>query len=278
MSNRRPPDPHVRRHGPRGSPGHRDTAVAPRARGRTPRARGRVVDGESWRAPAAAAGAAAEWSAQHGPARRGARRVAATAGSCSGSSSAGWSGWSPARIALALLLASVPFLFGARSYDVDLPLAHERVVAGDGVAGEIVVRNHGRRTALPGRIDIPVGEGLVEFGVPLLRPAHSCRPAARHPGPARAASSASGRPPRCAATRIGLLRREHAFDDVHQLYVHPADRRAALHERRPDPRSRGQPDPAPRRRRHVVPRDPRVRRRATPAARSTGSRPRRRAG
>ena len=82
----------------------------------------------------------------------------------------------------------VPFLFGARSYDVDLVLAHERVVAGDGVTGEIVVRNDGRRVALPGRLDIPVGAGLVEFGVPLLRPGHTRGAAAGHPGP-RAAGS-----------------------------------------------------------------------------------------
>ena len=73
-------------------------------------------------------------------------------------------------IALLLVVMCVPFLFGARFLDVDLGLAHERVVAGDGVTGEIVVRNDGRRVALPGRLDLPVGRGLVEFGVPLLRP------------------------------------------------------------------------------------------------------------
>ena len=97
--------------------------------------------------------------------------------------------------------AGVPFLFGARSYDVDLSLAHERIVAGDGVSGEIVVRNHGRRIALPGRIDIPVGEGLVEFGVPLLRPGHSRRAAARDPGPAPRHRHRRARRRRCAATR-----------------------------------------------------------------------------
>ena len=133
----------------------------------------------------------------------------------------GWVEWMVAgAVALLLLVASVPFLFGARSYDVDLSLAHERIVAGDGVTGEIQVRNHGRRIALPGRIDIPVGEGLVEFGVPLLRPDHSVAqpldiPALRRGivtvGPATTVRS----------DPIGLLRREHAFDDVHQLYVHP---------------------------------------------------------
>ncbi|WP_457835992.1 hypothetical protein, partial [Staphylococcus aureus] len=75
-------------------------------------------------------------------------------------------------VALLLLIMSIPFLFGARAYDVDLTLTHERVVAGHGVTGEIAVRNDSGRPVLPGRLDIPVGQGLVEFGVPLLRPGH----------------------------------------------------------------------------------------------------------
>ncbi len=133
----------------------------------------------------------------------------------------GWVEWMVgAAVALVLLAMSVPFLFSARSYDVDLVLTHARVVAGDGASGEIVVRNDGHRTALPGRIDIPVGAGLVEFGVPLLRPGHMIAhpleiPALRRGivtiGPATTVRS----------DPLGLLRREHAFDDVHQLYVHP---------------------------------------------------------
>jgi hypothetical protein len=133
----------------------------------------------------------------------------------------GWVEWMVAGAVSALLLAaSVPFLFGARSYDVDLSLAHERVVAGDGVTGEIIVRNHGHRTALPGRIDIPVGAGLVEFGVPLLRPGHTVAQPLEIPGlrrgivPVGPATTVRSDP-------IGLLRREHAFEDIHEVYVHP---------------------------------------------------------
>src|SRR5690606_7208287 len=83
----------------------------------------------------------------------------------------GWVEWIVAgTAALVLLVLSLPFLFGARSYDVDLKLGHERVVAGNGVSAQVTVRNTGGRVALPGRIDVPVGDGLVEFGVPLLRP------------------------------------------------------------------------------------------------------------
>jgi hypothetical protein len=138
----------------------------------------------------------------------------------------GWVEWMVAGVvALLLLLAGIPFLFGARSYDVGLALGHERVIAGTGVTGEVVVRNHGRGTALPGRIDIPVGAGLVEFGVPLLRAGHTVAqpleiPALRR-GIVRVGPATTVR-----SDPIGLLRREHAFQDIHDVYVHP--RTAAL--------------------------------------------------
>lgn len=119
-----------------------------------------------------------------------------------------------------LLAAAVPFLFGARSYEVDLALTHERIVAGDGVDGEIVVRNDGHRIALPGRIDIPVGAGLVEFGVPLLRPGHTVAQPLEIPGLRRGIVRV-GPATTVRSDPIGLLRREHAFDDVHDVYVHP---------------------------------------------------------
>ncbi|WP_243075603.1 DUF58 domain-containing protein [Microbacterium sp. SS28] len=133
----------------------------------------------------------------------------------------GWVEWMVAgAISVLLLLMAVPFLFGARSYDVDLTLAHERIVAGQGVTGEIVVRNHGNRTALPGRIDIPVGAGLVELGVPLLRSGHRIAQALDIPALPRGIVGV-GPATTVRSDPLGLLRREHAFEDVHDLYVHP---------------------------------------------------------
>lgn len=133
-------------------------------------------------------------------------------------------GWVEALVAgvaaLVLLTLSVPFLFQARSYEVDLTLAHERIVAGNGVHATVTVRNTGRRVALPGRIDVPVGAGLVEFGVPMLRAGTASAQLLELPpqprgivriGPATTVRS----------DPIGLLRREHAFEDAHELYVHP---------------------------------------------------------
>jgi len=133
----------------------------------------------------------------------------------------GWVEWMVAgAIALVLVVMCVPFLFGARSYDVDLVLAHDRVVAGDTVTGEIVVRNAGQRIALPGRLDIPVGTGLVEFGVPLLRPGHTVAQPLEIPALRRGILTV-GPATTVRSDPIGLLRREHSFEDVHELYIHP---------------------------------------------------------
>lgn len=123
-------------------------------------------------------------------------------------------------VAAALIALSVPFLFSARAYDVDLALGHDRVVAGTQVAGTLTVTNVGRGIALPGRIDIPVGEGLVDIYIPLLRRGHrhveqvvvpTHRRGVIDVGPAR---TVGGDP-------LGILTREATWADKHTLYVHP---------------------------------------------------------
>ncbi len=122
--------------------------------------------------------------------------------------------------AAVLIVLSVPFLLGAGAYRIDLHLTDERVVAGTEVHGAVRVVNDGRRTALPGRLDVPVGPGLVEVEVPLLRPAAEFReelivPALRRGiiavGPA---TSVRGDP-------LGILRRARASAEVTDLFVHP---------------------------------------------------------
>jgi uncharacterized protein (DUF58 family) len=122
--------------------------------------------------------------------------------------------------ALVLLLLSVPFLLGKESYDVDLHLTDERVVAGREVKGMIVVANRGKRLALPGRIDIPVGAGLVDFHVPLLRSGHEHREEVFVPAHRRGvivvgpATTVRGDP-------LRILKREFRWAGVSTLYVHP---------------------------------------------------------
>lgn len=137
----------------------------------------------------------------------------------------GWVfGWVEALVAgfasLALLIMSIPFLFGARGYDVSVHLPHERVVAGDPLDGQIVIRNVGARTTLPGRLDLPVGSGLVELGVPLLRPGHEVAQPVTIPAMRRGVITV-GPPTAVRTDPVGLLRREHEWDERHEIYVHP---------------------------------------------------------
>lgn len=123
-------------------------------------------------------------------------------------------------VALVLLLCAVPFLFSARAYDVALGLAHDRVVAGGEASASLRVENVGSGVALPGRVDVPIGVGLIDVPIPLLRKGAvheedlsipALRRGVLDVGPARAVR---GDP-------LGILRREVTWEDVHTLYVHP---------------------------------------------------------
>lgn len=182
---------------------------------------GTVVRGAAlWRSVGAGVARAASWTARTVRPAGALVALAATVGLGLGIAF-GWIEWMVAGVAALLLLAAgIPFLFGARSYDAELALAHERIVAGEGLTGTVVVRNHGTRIALPGRIDIPVGTGLVEFGVPLLRPGHAVEQPIDLPGLRRGVVTV-GPATTVRSDPVGLLRREHAFDDLHELFVHP---------------------------------------------------------
>lgn len=133
----------------------------------------------------------------------------------------GWVEWLVAGSAAVLLLAMcAPFLFGARGYDVSVRLRHERVVAGSVVDGEIDIRNRSSRTTLPGRIDLPVGDGLVELGVPMLRAGHRVAQPVTIPA-LRRGVIVVGPPTAVRSDPVGLLRREHEWEGLHELYVHP---------------------------------------------------------
>ncbi len=133
----------------------------------------------------------------------------------------GWVEWIVAGAAAwVLLLLCVPFLFGANAYEVDLSMSDARVVAGTDVTGNIVVKNRGRGVALPGRIDIPVGDGLIELGVPLLRPERSFAQALTIATPRRGVIPV-GPATAVRTDPIGLLRRERSWADRHHLFVHP---------------------------------------------------------
>ncbi len=194
------------------------TSTSVRRRRRIVRAVVRAT--EVWRTVRDAVVAAAHWAGRTVRPAGAVVAIAASVGLVLGLVFGWVEGMVAGSVALLLLIMSVPFLFGARAYDVDLALQHERVVAGHGVSGEVVVRNSGARPALPGRLDIPVGAGLVEFSVPFLRPGQVVTEPVTVPPLARGIVRI-GPVTTVRSDPVGLLRREHAFDDVHDLFVHP---------------------------------------------------------
>ncbi len=129
-------------------------------------------------------------------------------------------GWVVATIAVVLLLLSVPFLLGAHDYGIRLELTKDRVVAGSEVTGSLDIVNRSTRVALPGVVDIPVGPGLVEVHVPLLRGGlghrESLAISAQRRGVIQVGPMTVGR-----GDPVGILRREHAWPGVQHIYVHP---------------------------------------------------------
>lgn len=122
--------------------------------------------------------------------------------------------------ALVLLVLALPFLFGVGAYRVDLGLTRERVVAGTEVAGTVRVVNAGRRIALPGRLDIPVGEGLIDVEVPLLRPGGDMDQELIVPAHRRGIIPV-GPVTSVRTDPLGLLRRARTWTERSELFVHP---------------------------------------------------------
>ena len=171
----------------------------------------------------------------------------------------GWvEAWAVAAIALVLLIACIPFILGTHDYRIELTLDRDRVVAGAEIGATLDVRNNSERLSLPGVVDVPVGEGLVEAHVPLLRPAAHHREqltiAAHRRGVIDVGPMTITR-----GDPIGILRRELRWPDVQRIHVHPVTVPSAQHERGSDPRSRGNAELDAGRCRPVVPRGARIR-------------------
>ncbi|GAB3121907.1 DUF58 domain-containing protein [Glaciibacter psychrotolerans] len=123
-------------------------------------------------------------------------------------------------VAAALLLIALPFLMGGRSYSVDFTLPVDRVVAGGEVTGTLRVTNISKRLELPGRIDVPIGQGLTDVHVPLMRAGAVHDDFVTVPAFQRGVIDV-GPITTVRTDPLGVLKREVAWADVHRLFVHP---------------------------------------------------------
>ncbi len=122
--------------------------------------------------------------------------------------------------ALTLLALAIPFLARARPYTVDFALDHDRVTAGGSARVEVQVRNDTPTLVLPGVVDVPVGSGIVEVAVPLLRRGAQHIETVTIPTPRRGIIEIG--PLRSVrADPLALLRREATWAQTRELFVHP---------------------------------------------------------
>ncbi|WP_234988118.1 DUF58 domain-containing protein [Demequina sp. NBRC 110056] len=134
----------------------------------------------------------------------------------------GWSeAWFVAFASLVMLALCTPFLLGRHSYAVTLEFERDRVVAGSEFTAELVVRNAGARASLPALLDIPVGDGLIEAHIPLLRAGAEHRETLTIAAPRRGVI-AVGPMTISRGDPLGVLQRDHTWPDVQHVYVHPA--------------------------------------------------------
>jgi len=133
-------------------------------------------------------------------------------------------GWSELIVtgcaAVALLLIALPFLAGGRAYSVDFVLPVDRVVAGSEVFGLLSVTNVSKRLELPGRVEVPIGDGLADVYVPLLRSGHVYDEQVGVPAYRRGIIDI-GPVTTVRSDPLGVLAREVAWVDVKRLFVHP---------------------------------------------------------
>lgn len=137
---------------------------------------------------------------------------------------AGTLGWEEAMIAAAVVTAvvvlSLPFLFGRTTYDVELDLTRSHVVVGERAVGALTLSNTTSRAILPSQVVLPVGAGRGLFQVPRLAPGSTHEELFAIPTSKRGVlevgpvSVLRGDP-------LGLFERTHDRRQAVDLYVHP---------------------------------------------------------
>ena len=127
---------------------------------------------------------------------------------------------------LAALVAAMFFIAGRSTYSAEVELEPRRVVVGERALGRLAITNIGKRRLLPSRIEMPVGHGVAEFGIPGLDPGESTDELFAVPTVRRAVIVA-GPVVAVRGDQLGLLRRTVRCADEVELFVHPRTARLA---------------------------------------------------
>lgn len=121
---------------------------------------------------------------------------------------------------LALFLACALMTIGRTRLRVEVGIDPERVTVGNPAAGQVRVTNAARTALLPVLLELPIGQGVARFTLPLLgrgvihEELFVVPTERRGVVPIGPATTVRGDP-------LGLLRRTYAWTGVTELFVHP---------------------------------------------------------
>jgi uncharacterized protein (DUF58 family) len=133
----------------------------------------------------------------------------------------GWPEFSYLALTLAAgLLVAFAFLVGRARFRIEIELRPRRVVAGERAFGRLLVVNTSSRRSSPTRLELPVGRGAAEFGIPALDPGAEHEELFAVPTQRRAVIVA-GPALAVRGDALGLVRRTVRWADPTELFVHP---------------------------------------------------------
>ena len=128
--------------------------------------------------------------------------------------------WAIAGVITALLLTAVPFVLGRSQYAVRVELASSHVTVGEPAVGRVIIRNIAARPSRAVRIELPVGAARAEFRIPRLGVGEEYDEIFAIPTQRRAVLTL-GPVTSVRSDPAGMLRREVAWTEPTELYVHP---------------------------------------------------------
>ena len=133
----------------------------------------------------------------------------------------GWAELTVVAVFLAVtLMAAVAWVLGKTAYVVDIVLDSQRVQVGDDALGRLVIRNKGKRSLLPTRIELPVSRAVASFDLPALGNDEEHEELFAVPTRRRGVIPV-GPVVSVRADPLHLLRRAQRWTEQVELFVHP---------------------------------------------------------
>lgn len=122
-----------------------------------------------------------------------------------------------------VLVIAIPFLIGGNEYDIVFDLPDDHLIAGEHTKAPILVTNTSNHLQLPGVLEVKIGEGVEEFGIPLLRAGDTKQIDYEIPSQRRGVLKL-GPITTVRTDPVAALRRENRLLEEREIFVHPQTR------------------------------------------------------